>query len=352
MRAERKAKHKHILLTFDYELFLGQRSGTVGNCLLKPTEGLLDALKKYNAKAIFFIDTTYISRLREERERHIPTKNDFFQIMNQLLRISLEGHYLFHHIHPHWIDAVYNQRLKQWDLGNTQHFTLESLRSDQIQGLFQKSHEILGSLLQKAKMRQPSIGFRAGGLFVEPFDKIRDTFENHDIQYDFSVLSKKKSTQSIPDNDHPGFYPNKPYRFSGSPFIEEKNGEFIEFPITSLEIRGVQKLLNGLYYRFTKHKADNKIFGDGQPVSAAIRGDKKNKKLSDYYQVSMPLSLDMLNPVLMPLFKKTIRERDFIHFISHPKLMTRVGLRNFDKLLAHCNESYEVEYDFLNMLPE
>ena len=52
---------KNILLTFDYELFLGSRSGTVDNCLIIPTSKILEVLKRHGAKAVFFIDTSYYS---------------------------------------------------------------------------------------------------------------------------------------------------------------------------------------------------------------------------------------------------------------------------------------------------
>ncbi|MBK7667512.1 MAG: hypothetical protein IPJ32_09355 [Sphingobacteriaceae bacterium] len=52
---------RNLLFTFDYELFLGKRSGTVENCILKPTDKILELFSKYKVtKAIFFVDTTYL----------------------------------------------------------------------------------------------------------------------------------------------------------------------------------------------------------------------------------------------------------------------------------------------------
>ena len=44
---------KQVLFTFDYELFLGHRSGSVENCMILPTKKLLEVLKKYRAKVLF-----------------------------------------------------------------------------------------------------------------------------------------------------------------------------------------------------------------------------------------------------------------------------------------------------------
>ena len=41
-------KSKQILLTFDYELGLGVKSGNVDNCILNPTKEIQKILKGFN----------------------------------------------------------------------------------------------------------------------------------------------------------------------------------------------------------------------------------------------------------------------------------------------------------------
>ena len=67
---------KNILLTFDYELFLGKRSGSAQKCMIEPTNELLKILLKNNAKAIFFIDTTYLDQLERVSINHQKAKKD------------------------------------------------------------------------------------------------------------------------------------------------------------------------------------------------------------------------------------------------------------------------------------
>ena len=50
---------KLLLFTFDYELFLGDKSGSVQDCLITPTDHLISLLNKYEFKAYFFVDTVY-----------------------------------------------------------------------------------------------------------------------------------------------------------------------------------------------------------------------------------------------------------------------------------------------------
>ena len=56
---------KRAIITFDYEVFLGRETGTVENCVLKPTEEILKILRANNAKAVFFVDTTWLIFLKD-----------------------------------------------------------------------------------------------------------------------------------------------------------------------------------------------------------------------------------------------------------------------------------------------
>ena len=57
---------KHIVLTFDHELFLGSRSGSVDTCMIQPTTLLQEIFDDFGIeKAVFFLDTTYVSCLKE-----------------------------------------------------------------------------------------------------------------------------------------------------------------------------------------------------------------------------------------------------------------------------------------------
>src|SRR5262245_49236870 len=106
---------RNILLTFDYELFLGRRSGTVQNCLIIPTASVLRILKKNKIKsAIFFLDTVWFRRIQAEAS----CDEDVSKVREQLVQIIRDGHYVFPHIHPHWIDARFDKSTGQWMLGD------------------------------------------------------------------------------------------------------------------------------------------------------------------------------------------------------------------------------------------
>src|SRR5690348_16235613 len=98
-----KRKLKHLLITFDYELFLGEKSGSVEKCVIEPSKKILTLLSKYNAIAIFFLDTTWLLKLKQVSESHPAAKESFTKVVLQLQQAVKNGHYIFNHLHPHWI---------------------------------------------------------------------------------------------------------------------------------------------------------------------------------------------------------------------------------------------------------
>lgn len=56
---------KQAILSFDYELFFGDNSGTVQKTLIEPTNIMLDALDTINAKATFFVDYLMLKYLKK-----------------------------------------------------------------------------------------------------------------------------------------------------------------------------------------------------------------------------------------------------------------------------------------------
>ena len=54
-------RKKNLLITLDYELYLGELSGSVEKCILEPAEKLRVIFKENKLKKIiFFLDTTYL----------------------------------------------------------------------------------------------------------------------------------------------------------------------------------------------------------------------------------------------------------------------------------------------------
>lgn len=341
-------KVKNLLFTFDYEVFLGAKSGTVSNCLLKPTRRLTEIMSRYDVRGVFFVDTTYIARLTEAGVHHQRAKADLDLITAQLEQLVKEGHLLFHHIHPHWLDATYIENENQWDLTNNSRFTCELLNEDEKCRIFGFSTDFLHGCYQRAGSDKLPCGYRAGGLYIEPFSSVRDLFISHGINYDLSVIPGFVKQGGYPSYDYSGC-PEKPiYKFSYSPGTESPDGPFTEFTISSYTLSGLKKIRNGLDYRFNKRNAEP--YGDGRSVSRQeTTATPKPVAKRDLMRIKNSMSIELMNCITVHESFRQTKEKQIVQFISHPKLISEKNLHYFEKYLMAVTKKYNIESDFWNI---
>ena len=97
----------NIYLTFDYELYFGERTGSARNCILHPTQLLKEVADKHKIKLVQFVDVGYIIKLEEFKTSHPELEEDYQSITKQIKQLYQEGHDIQLHIHPHWEDSFY-----------------------------------------------------------------------------------------------------------------------------------------------------------------------------------------------------------------------------------------------------
>ena len=54
----------------------------------------------------------------------------------------------------------------------------------------------------------------------------------------------------------------------------------------------------------------------------------------------------MLNHIKLPLYLKEAQQNNYLHLLSHPKLVSNYNLQVFDKLLGKLEAMKNVEFDF------
>ncbi|MBL0049995.1 MAG: hypothetical protein IPP32_18075 [Bacteroidetes bacterium] len=154
---------KNLLFTFDYELFLGERSGSVAKCMIEPTNKLISIFDRHKIHAaIFFVDTTYLIRLKEMSKSSLAAKEDFDNISAQLQLLIQKKHYVFPHIHPHWLDAEYNKGSNSWSLSNIAKYRFHAISEAERTSLFDQSINILEAIIQPIQPNYALDGYRAG----------------------------------------------------------------------------------------------------------------------------------------------------------------------------------------------
>jgi len=318
-------------MTFDYELFLGQRSGTIMKCLIEPTNRLLKTFEQNGIKnTIFFIDTTYLLKL--ENHSNQKSQENLQVISNQLIEIFDKGHYVFPHIHPHWKDAKYIEEIDQWDLSDIRKYKFANLNQVQIDALFDKSIELLSKILNIEKSSFDS--YRAGGWSIQPFEKVKSSFLKYGIFNDMSVAPGKKVESSLQSFDFLQA-PMLPYHFSEDPSLLDNHGDFKEYPISVLN--QVSKFSNNKLLMKINWRIGGKSFGDGIGAGAVYSKSFGSEKLM--------LSLDQPVFINWKYIKKYVDENSYLHFISHPKLLSEISFKWLEKVISVLkNEGSEFDF--------
>ena len=340
-------KVKQLLLTFDYELFLGKNSGSVFQCMLEPTEKIIPILKKHGLKAVFFIDTTYLMQLEKQALSHSLAKNDLNQIKKQLNNLIEDGHHLFHHLHPHWLDAIYNPASNTWDCSNHTHFALSNLTDEQVASLFTYSDDFIRGLYPE-KNKPAFLGFRAGGLYSQPFERLSQYFKAFDIRYDFSVLKGASSKGLNYSFDYRSTATIIPliYNFNTNNKIADSTGVFTEIALENFSMTLCERLLNSIYYRLNSKKNTWQRLGDGISSGNRIQSQSKTSGNSETY------SIELLNRVKSFFYASRYKKTDILHIISHPKLLSTQSIRSFELFLNLIHEKYTVISDFNTIISD
>jgi len=278
--------------------------------------------------------------LEELAKTNVSAEKDLHKIREQLVEMARDGHYLFHHIHPHWLDAVYIKELNQWDLTDIKRYGFGSLTLSDREKLFKYSYKFLIDILEQCNSINKPNGFRAGGLIIQPFNLFKCYFLKYGIKYNFDVVPGEKVLSDKLSYDFTGCPQDSFYRFDDNECIKSHNGMFTEYTITMFKLSGLYKILNGLYYRLLKKR--NKIMGDG--ISANL--GYLNNATKNYFVSWNVASIELMNPVMTRFFLILTQKKDYIQYLSHPKLLSYRNVIELNKYLKKINKQYAVEFDF------
>jgi hypothetical protein len=318
---------KNILLTFDYELFFGSKSGSPIKCLIEPTDRLLDSFKKYNITATFFIDILYYIKLLESSD----AAEDAALIKKQIQRIVLQGCRVELHIHPHWLDALYDKG--EWSFYSYRRFRLQSLDPNEIFDLFRLCKKTLEGIAGEVSSNYRVIAFRAGGFCIQPFESLMPSFIQGEISIDSSVAPGffgKSATHDFNFKNAPDI---SYYQFTKDPVLHEKNGIFYQLPISTYK----KSFFSKLRMKVAKFISPDhfKVYGDGVGLYFPIRWWRKllpSKRM-------FTLDGEMMPGELHNKIKESNRE--WINIISHPKSLSEISYLCLDKIASQ-------DYIFIN----
>lgn len=302
---------KKIILTFDYELFFGNKSGTPERCLLEPTDKLLATFNKYSLKGTFFIDVLYYMRLLESQ----VTIGMAQKIKEQLQAIVAQGSRIELHLHPHWLDAEYVEG--EWMFPSYKKYRLQSLTEEEISRLFSTGTQILEEIARQVIPEYKVMAFRAGGFCIQPFSMLRQGFQDNGIVVDSSVApqlfedasARKYDFRKVPDFSW--------YAFSENPTEKNISGHFIEVPITTYRISTISKAVSKVTRRFNGSRVS--IMGDGSGIASPRPW--WNKFLPETRMITLDGCIfpnDLVRQV-------KASQRELVTIIAHPKSLSTLS---------------------------
>lgn len=314
-----------IFLTYDYELFFGEQTGTVEKCILEPTNHLRDLAKRSGVKLIFFIDVGYLKKLNEYKNDFPKVKREYDLVTEQIRMLIAEGHDCQLHIHPHWEDTVHTG--ENWKM-NTSRYKLTDFSDEDIEKIMLEYQGILAELTLK-----PVKIYRAGGWCLQPFSRIFKAFQKAGLKLDSSVFPGGKFTEGNYFYDFTSTPEKSIWKFSDDLCKEDVNGAFVEYPISSFKYSPFffwRLFLNGRL-----NPKNHKPIGDGFPMASP--GQRK-RMLTKGMLLSASCDgyfVTKLDAVLKQNQSKKFNE---MVVLGHPKACTHFALKELEEfIIRHKN---------------
>lgn len=330
----------NIYITLDYELFLSSQTGTVDNCLIRPTEALLECLDKYGVKANFFVDAAYLLRLSQLKSQAASLEKDFISVSNQIKELAQQGHSIQLHFHPQWIYSNYENGTWQMDFD---HYKLADMPLGEVEISFIESYRLLQSCTDKK-----ITAFRAGGYSLMDFARYKNLFDSLGIKTDTSVLRGKHCNSRYQKYDFTNVPRKTSYPFSTSIIEKDETGEMIEYPITTAPFASFITSFKTYYTKKNISIEDFQKWGDGKSVGmdnlGSLQRFKAHVKLL-FGRGVVPASLDSGGIMLDEVVSKCLHRisGDDVVIIGHPKNLNRLSLLNLEKFInSKGNKAFKV----------
>jgi hypothetical protein len=333
-----------LLFTLDYELF-GNGSGDVFKHIIEPTNKLLDIAAKYNLKYTFFFEVIEYWKLKEEWTKGNTMgykENPVVAMENQIRKAFRQGHDIQLHLHPQWVDAVYENdqwkvNLNEWRLGG---YHREGEYS--LENLFRRGKETLEELLKPMNPNYQCIAVRAGGYNIQPSEKIVKAMLATGFKVDSSIYPGGKETGLLSNYDYTTIDPTHGVWQTSERLEEQGVSEITELPIVAFPMIRLKKFMTWERVKgfFGNVKSAKDSFG-----AKTSSSDKKSSKLDKvryFFQTEWQTwDFCLFSPSLHKSFMKQIakQNREVFVLVGHPKSFQ--GARGMIKLLDWTKNEYE-----------
>lgn len=308
-----------IFLTYDYELFFGNESGTVAKCMIEPTHDLLQLAEEKDVFYTFFVDVGYLIAA----DKYEELKEDVSKVKNQIKEIIIKGHDVQLHIHPHWEKAQWVDG--QWQMNIHGNYRLADFNQSDRTRIISSYKAYLEDLIGRQ-----CVAFRAGGWCIQPFEELKEDFVSNGIKIDSSVIPG----DLMITNDYYLDFRSAPklskYRFENDVCEMNNEGQFIEYPISSLRYSPL--FFWQLYALGRIAPNQHKMIGDGSFIS---QGGRKKRVLTTYSTHHVSSDGYYAKKLEAGLQKALNLGHEEMVIIGHPKGNTKYSIKMLERFIEH-----------------
>ena len=327
-----------VLLTLDYELFLGSKCGSVKNCLTLPMDFILRESNPANVRFTLFVDAAYLYVLNKFKDKYESLKNDYDEVCKHLLYLQKNGHDIQLHIHPQWYFSEYNGT--EWVM-DTIHYKLSDVDEELMMSLFLESKELLDKIIGKK-----TIAFRAGGFSAQPTSLLTKLFYATGIVVDSSVCPGTSYDSDCQKYDYTHVPSKSLYRFSEDICTEDSQGVFFELPITMINVSPVfhwKLALTKLAVKFGVGRQFKRM-GDG--ISVKTTGNSIFERMTKTVRTMAAID-EYKASLLKQAYRKAMTNgNDYFCVLGHPKLATSYSVK---KLVGFCDFVKKCNGEFITL---
>lgn len=321
-----------IYITLDYELFFGTNSGSAENCILKPTEALLEILDPYGIKFSCFADAGYLLALEKQMGDYRELQEDYNKVTRQLKLLAANGHGIELHIHPHWEDSRFDGNKWVFD---TSRYKLPDFEEGAVMDIVTRYN----SLLKRVAGRAPK-AYRAGGWSAQPFAPIGKALAANGVFIDSTSYpgGHYESQRQVFDFRDVPMYKSG-FRFASDLTREDPSGQFVEIPISA------HRVPPAFYWRLAATKigkgGQHRPFGDGSAIP--MSGEGKLKLLTSYSNSVVSIDgfkASFLAEAFRDYVKHTDGKGNFV-IIGHPKAFTKYSLKKLASFVEKTHRQHQ-----------
>jgi len=179
----------NIMVTADYELFLGRNFLSNDDVLFTPTQQMIEVCDELDVPITFFADICSVWA-----HQKFSLDDYISKFENQLIDANKKGHDVQLHLHPHWMYS--NHKNNEWQVSTDRMYLYElgfGSGDDEAPALIKRGVEYLQALLKKHNPDYSCLAFRAAGLALQPgeSDLIKALY-NNGIKIDSSIAKGLK----------------------------------------------------------------------------------------------------------------------------------------------------------------